>query len=683
MVARGTFVLHSFLEPPVKAGSYQLHGTQPITELPIAEHVSEVTVSAPRFVMPPDQILSTFPPAMAEGDFGSRLPQIALKRRTLPWERDPGGPARQANDPPRPWLALVVIAEGEGALSPEPVPVAQCVTPGVTIPHPEEADSPTGYFLTVTQTVVDKVFPTVEDLPLLVHVREVDVADTELANGDDDGWLAVVLANRLPIAVPHPDPATGTVVSAPVKYIACLVNLEGQVDALPTDADLETDDELVLTAAVQDLSLLAAATRSADQVVMGTGHPYALAKRAAVSDGGALSVQAATPAPHLASGTWATAASATGATRLTPDDGGVAVRKEMAGGFARDYGLFLLEKTYRFPVLAHWSFTGTNEGDFRSLAQGLDVGLLGTEVGTVWGIDPVGSPTTKVEHLNAPRPGDPPRPDPAEVAETGHVGLPQTTRRGEAARAWYRGPFVPLPTDRDPADAEMPHVSDQLRTLTPEGREDVSLAAAFEIGRLLGLSQPALVRALVQGGADQFGAARAGELGSRLTEKAFPIDSSRLAGDLGRLVGLQLATLAGASPGNAATVVGPGRPVADPGRSIELKGSLDTVVAAGLGLDLDAVVKAADAVGLPAALAGTEVAVGRSDGAFDPGALDGLRARLDTELTRVAAAAVPTTRPVRAPKGGRRRTADAAPEVVPDALDELLGTAHVEGEAPR
>ena len=54
----------------------------------------------------------------------------------------------------------------------------------------------------MTQTVVDKVFPTVEDLPLLVHVREVDLADTELANGDDDGWLAVVLANRLPLAVP-------------------------------------------------------------------------------------------------------------------------------------------------------------------------------------------------------------------------------------------------------------------------------------------------------------------------------------------------------------------------------------------------------------------------------------------------------------------------------------------------
>ena len=164
MVALGTFVLHSFVKPPVTAGRYELHGTQPMAGLTVGEHVADVIVSSPRYLMPPDQILSTFPPAMAEGDFGSRLPQIALKRRTLPWERDPGGPPLGPNDPPRPWLALVVIAEGEGALSPDPVPVAECVTPGKPLPHPEDADTPTGYYLTVTETVVNKVFPTVEDL---------------------------------------------------------------------------------------------------------------------------------------------------------------------------------------------------------------------------------------------------------------------------------------------------------------------------------------------------------------------------------------------------------------------------------------------------------------------------------------------------------------------------------------
>ncbi len=40
---------------------------------------------------------------------------------------------------------------------------------------------------------------------------------------------------------------------------------------------------------------------------------------------------------------------------------------------------FILRRTtYRFPVLAHWSFTCTGAGSFRTLMQGSDVGLLGT-----------------------------------------------------------------------------------------------------------------------------------------------------------------------------------------------------------------------------------------------------------------------------------------------------------------
>src|SRR5262245_8394850 len=337
MVALGTFVPHSFVKPPVTAGRYQLHGTQPMDGITVGEHVADVVVSSPRYVMPPDQILSTFPPAMAEGDFGSRLPQIALKRRTLPWERDPGGPPLQANDPPRPWLALVVIAEGEGALSADPASVAECVTPGTVLPHPEDADSPTGYYLTVTETVVKKVFPTVEDLPLLVHVREVDIRDTELANGDDDGWLAVVLANRLPIAVPTTDPNTGQPVSAPVRYLACLLNLEGQVDALPTDAQLGTDDTFHLVAAVQDLRLVASTAASTDLVLMGTGVPAVFASEphglaaTALEGRSVVAAAGATPPSNAAAATWASpkASVSAKATAVQPADASVAVRKEM------------------------------------------------------------------------------------------------------------------------------------------------------------------------------------------------------------------------------------------------------------------------------------------------------------------------------------------------------------------
>ena len=64
---------------------------------------------------------------------------------------------------------------------------------------------------------------------MLCHLREVDLADTELALGDDDGYMAVVLGNRLP--------------QPGVKYLACLVNLEGQYGRLP----VIPDEQLVIS----------------------------------------------------------------------------------------------------------------------------------------------------------------------------------------------------------------------------------------------------------------------------------------------------------------------------------------------------------------------------------------------------------------------------------------------------
>ena len=91
------------------------------------------------------------------------------------------------------------------------------------------AASAVGNCLVVRRSVVDRVFPTRLDVPLLAHAREVDIHDTELMMGDDDGFLAVVIANRLPLPARN---AEGDEV--PVKYLACLISLEGagQFDVL-------------------------------------------------------------------------------------------------------------------------------------------------------------------------------------------------------------------------------------------------------------------------------------------------------------------------------------------------------------------------------------------------------------------------------------------------------------------
>jgi hypothetical protein len=155
------FRMYPSVRPHVPAGAYVLEGDVALPG-PVEQLRSHVEVVAPRFTMPPEQVLSTFPPAQSRGAYSTRLPQIVLRRRTLPWERP-----HSASDA-RPWVALVLLAEGEGELVPD-APVDQCVTPQAPLTGPN--DVPKGAYVEVPQSVVNAVFPTQEDLGLLAHVR--------------------------------------------------------------------------------------------------------------------------------------------------------------------------------------------------------------------------------------------------------------------------------------------------------------------------------------------------------------------------------------------------------------------------------------------------------------------------------------------------------------------------------
>jgi hypothetical protein len=664
----GHFVLHSNVLPQLTAGRYELRSEQ--TELPfsVAAETTHMHVSAPRFTMPIDQIISSFPPANAEGAFGDRLPQIALKRRTLPWERNPAGAVQPSATP---WLALVVVAEGEAELS-TTAPVTECVTPGVALLNPEDKDVEHGLYLTVTETVVKKIFPCQQDLALLTHVREVDINDTELANGDDDGWLAVVLANRLPVF--------DTANNKPVRYMACLVNVEGQLAALPLP---QPDSDHFKFELAQDWSVLADVSRfgGADKVIMGNLRgsgtvaegllvpqpegaaqpraPFAatrLPERSLMSatlDGGEAMRQPSQ------SDQWLRTTRQISAAARDPDAKRL-VRDTMGLGFRYPIGVYALEKVYRFPVLAHWSFTTSEGATFETLMQDLDVGLLGT------------LPAPKPQQPGKPEP--PPQPDTQpEIVATGHIGLDHRVRRGDAARAWYRGACVPLPTPRDGASGSDPlplaHAADQLRRVIPDGREDLSLAAAFEIGRLLALSQLSVVSALLRFRSEQFGAGRVREILSNALAYELPqIVSNAGPGrlDFGRFVAVQVIDALAQNPEG---MLGPQRPVADPGREIRFDGDLDSLVATGLGFDLAGLKRRSETMGLQAALEATSVPVAGKlgQGPLDENTVTALRGALQAELSHTLEVAAPQIF-LRAP--GVR--AAAAP---PDALDALIENA--------
>ena len=682
MPALGQFVLHSMANPPLKAGDYTLTGQVRVNKADgtsvgdVQAQDTHLRITSPRYRLPPEQMLSTFPPANSEGAYESRLPQIVLKRRTLPWEREPAPGATTT-----PWVALVVIAEGEGTLSGD-TPIAECVTPGVTLAGPN--DVATGVYLSVTRTVIDKVFPMREELALLCHVREVDVNDTELANGDDDGFLATVIANRLPQYDRSND--------KPVRYLACLINVEGQLDELAKPPPPRFD--FVATDMVFDYRSLSMGTTDADRLVMGTA-PLAIAAlprgaralpQVARAQTGAAAAGSAGAGIAKAGGVasqWTTVTQKVEHVALTSsqNDAGRLVRDVMLEGYRGNFERFVVaERSYRFPVLAHWSFTVNGTGGFESLMRGLDVGLLGT------------APAEPVLPAGAP-PVPPPARPAAEFTETGHVGLPHLTRRGDRVRAWYRGPLGTYPTTRDVPDQAgrlaLAHVSDQLRRSVPDGREDLSLAAAFEIGRLLALSQPGIVRAMLAWRAEQFGAERARQLLALLA------DAPKLGGVLkGAGVGAGLAEMlsrhlvleAAARPDR---VFAPSRALVDPGRPLPFarEGGLDRLISEGFGFSAAQVKKMRVAGGTVAALQSTAVPVAEvaQDGPLLDGvALDRLRASLGATVDRLTADSIGRGQgglgnlgvDIAVGARGRRGKASAKPTArEPDALDELIAKA--------
>lgn len=566
----GTFVLYSRVEPPLAAGDYRFTATQDLGatglgsgQLPVTDLPTHVTVRSPRYVLPPDQVLSTFPPAGSEGAYGSRLPQVVIRRRTLPWERlVQSGVPRST-----PWLALVLIAEGEAELKLNQ-PVADCVTPGRTLAG--KADVELGNCLLIRQSVVDRVFPTRLDVPLLAHAREVDIHDTELMMGDDDGFLAVVIGNRLPLPGVGPDGKP-----VPVKYLACLVNLEGQFLSLLEKAP-EPKGIAVYPNKAADIH---ASVAQWDHTKMGRlPHDVDIGPhgRGRAAPSGWPDVGSVTAVPDSATAAVRGSQEA-GWSSATAHDSGSDVYVEMAkdfseaviGGLVVDTGGLTFDPKLRFPVLLHWSFTSFGQTTFRSLVEGLDSGLLGT----------IGAASHPLDGRL-----------PLEIVETGHAGLVHRTRRGDQVRSWYRGPFVPHPTT-DPPGGRLPlaHAADQLRIVVPDGREDISLAAAFEIGRLLALARPSMIAALMRWRQDGYQAARR----DAVWQELLPFVDAVLGREeplvfdprVGVLLGRGLVDAVVRQPQD---FVGEPSPLVTAGRSVPVDGAAHVLVAQGFGLPADA-----------------------------------------------------------------------------------------------
>jgi hypothetical protein len=211
----GSIRLYDDVTPDVPAGVYRVRTSVDARDggaalPPPVAHDAYVAVDGPRFVLSSADVASVHPPPGSVGAFGERLPHVALSRRTLPWER--------RFDDGTPWLALLVVREEEATvLPPQPLQTAvgEALFDVLAAAGDIDGDGPLVSVLLAASAITQAaLLPRRRELSLLSHVRQVNLADSELAGADDDGWFAVVVANRLP--------------TVSGSYRACLVSLEGR-----------------------------------------------------------------------------------------------------------------------------------------------------------------------------------------------------------------------------------------------------------------------------------------------------------------------------------------------------------------------------------------------------------------------------------------------------------------------
>jgi hypothetical protein len=241
----GSMYLFDCVTPPLVDGNYRIDAVTNVTfdgqQAPLSSNSGYFDIEGPRFTLPATDVAAVYPPRNGHGGFDDYIPQIVISRRTLPWERrltsDPsaiGTPTRDqwtlqpnpfppVNDPNEwgsaPWLALLLFQEGEYTLH-QNVPL-KSVVPADAYARLEVPDGITCDSIEVEAGLLQSVLPSLDELTLLAHVRQVNVDDKELNAASGDGLYAVLMSNR----VPAPN----------AKFRACLVSLEERTDLVKAD----------------------------------------------------------------------------------------------------------------------------------------------------------------------------------------------------------------------------------------------------------------------------------------------------------------------------------------------------------------------------------------------------------------------------------------------------------------
>jgi hypothetical protein len=487
----GSMVLYDAMLPPLLAGDYRVvvedevrRSTQ---QLPLEGQERFFRLDCPRFTLAPTEVAGVFPPRNAQGPFHRELPHVVLGRRSLPWERqlDPSGQIAS----PTPVMAMMPQrprngggeggggGDGGGGTGGGGTGGGGTGTGGGT----GGGGAGTGGGGTGGGPQEPEPLPSAGGRPPWLALLVFDEDEYTILRG-------VPLSQVVPADVLARLGATGETVcdavEADLDLLRAIMPAREELQLLTHVRQVNVDDRELAAgdsdgwfAVVVANRLPAPGRRScaclvsveeradlipADPPAV-TWEPASGAETAGLpADGQAGGAQLVAVEAGRRGRDLDPAANVVDLAAAIADAG---IRLPVTELMTRVDGVHAVDRPGRLVLLHAWQFTCEGDSSFRELAQRLDSAMIGTG-----------------------HPG---------VADTGHIPMDLHDRAGATQVAWYRGPFAPHLLSRDQLGPY--HSADQARRVAPDtGAEDLSLASAWELGRLLALSDGRFAQELMR-----------------------------------------------------------------------------------------------------------------------------------------------------------------------------------------
>lgn len=191
------FKLTDKAEPPVKCGRRIFSASQSVTqngaEVGNYSAEQEYIISHRAFTLGADEVFGIYPANGEAGDFGNTLPYITFNDRTLPWVFGEN-----------PFFALLVLKNDE-IIGQGEIAVKDIFSPVQDTFFPPKSCFPNAYteeetdccrFIDISAQTYKEVFPSPSDIPLLTHVKLLDLSRASDEVCGKDGYFSVALANR-------------------------------------------------------------------------------------------------------------------------------------------------------------------------------------------------------------------------------------------------------------------------------------------------------------------------------------------------------------------------------------------------------------------------------------------------------------------------------------------------------